>query len=558
MKRQYTYADIHCPAELLTPKLQTVNPMCLDILYKRGFHTSQAMEGFLFPSLLESIQSHPHLRDMDKAAEILCETVKRKLPTVIYHDYDADGITAGAVAMSSLQSLDIPVHLYCNDRIHGGFGINPQGIEAILEKYPDTKVLVTVDNGITGFEGVAQAKAHGLSVIVTDHHEPGEGLPAADAVVDPKRTDEPEEQDRNCCGAGVIWKVMLNLYVQLGLNVEPIMRLLDLVTVGTVGDVVPLIGDNRAIVQEGLRRIASGARPFFRCLSEVLELQTIDSQTIGFKLAPMLNAASRMGHDVEKVVQLLLNTNPNELRDGILQLSNINERRKEETAREVKAAEAILSSKAPPAIVVCGESFMEGVVGIVAGHLKEEYGVPCAVFARSEDGNWKGSCRSPDGFHLKEALDKCSEYLISYGGHAKAAGATVRASDFQAFQQRFVELASTAVRNNSDGYSDAVPIDLVLPASSYTEQMVRDLGVLEPYGEGFPPLLFGITASIIDTRYMGAERQHVKYIDSSGLSIIQWRKGSIARTRQRPPSKFVGYPRLNVWNGQVSVQFISE
>jgi len=556
-KKTYTFNKVSRPDMPLTPKLAAVDPICLDILYRRGIKQPEQMEAFLFPSLTKSIRSHPPLLDTDKGIAILKEAAASKCEVAVYHDYDVDGVTAGVTAMSALRGLDIPVHCFCNDRITGGFGINAAGVEAIMAKWPDTKVLLTVDNGISGIEGVAKAKELGLKVIVTDHHVPNNGpLPAADAVIDHKRVDEPENQDKNCCGAGVIWKLMLELYIQLGRTVDPIMDLLDIVALGTIADVVPLVGDNRAIVQEGLKRINERTRPFFRVCAEILEREYIDAQTVAFKIAPMINAVSRMGNDASRLIDLFLEEDPDELKAGIIALDDINEARKEETKREVELAKELLGDDLKGAIVFNDETLQEGIVGIVAGQLKEEHMLPAVVLALDKDGNWKGSARSPEGFILKEALDSCSEYLISYGGHAKAAGLTVRASDLDKFKAKFTKLALEAAGDH--GFSEPLPIDIVLPAEAYTEQMVRQLTVLEPFGEGFPQPLFGLVAKVTGTRYMGQDEQHVKYHAETGLDVIQWNKGEEAKRRHMPPSKFVGYPSLNVFRGVTNVQFIAE
>ena len=201
----------------------------------------------------------------------------------------------------------------------------------------------SVDNGISGIAGVARAKELGFQVVITDHHEPGETLPAADAVIDPKRADEPEAQYKDNCGAGVIWRVMLELYGQLGTDVSPVLAVLDLAALGTVADVVPLTGMNRAIVQEGLRRMNAGDRPFFRVIAQLLELKTIDAQyTIAFRIAPMINAVSRMDRDVSLVGKLLLSDDEEFLREGIVTLDEINQERKDETVREADAAMAAI------------------------------------------------------------------------------------------------------------------------------------------------------------------------------------------------------------------------
>lgn len=554
---KYTYNKIERPAVPLPARLAAVDPICLDILYSRGIRTPEEMENFLFPSLLKQLKSHPPMVDMDKAVTILKNVVANKYPVTIYHDYDVDGVTAGVTALSGLTQLGVPVNHYCNDRIIGGFGINAAGVDEIMSKYPETKVLLTVDNGIAGNEGVARAKALGLTVIVTDHHEPGSELPAADAVIDHKRLDEPPEQDKNCCGAGVIWKVLLELYIDLGRDVGPVMDLLDIVALGTVADVVPLVGDNRVIVQEGLKRINAGSRPFFRSCMEILEKDYIDAMTVAFRIAPMINAVSRMGNDASQLIDLFLETKPDQLRAGIIALDEINEARKEETRREADLAKSLVGEDPSGAIIFNHESLHEGIVGIVAGQLKEEFSLPAVVLAKDKDGNWKGSARSPEGFMLKDALDQCAEYILSYGGHAKAAGLTVRASDLDKFKEKLTRLAVDAA--GEKGFETAVPIDAVLSAEDYTEELVRHLSILEPFGEGFPRPLFGLVVSnITDTRFMGQEEQHVKYHDESGLDVIQWNKGEQAKARKTPPKKFVGFPGLNVFRGTTTVQFIAE
>lgn len=555
---KYEFHNLHRPESLaLTPRLKAVHPACLDILYERGIQTAEAMEKFLFPSLSESIRAYPPFLDTEAALEILEQAVRNGEPIVIYHDYDVDGCTAGAIAAECLTTLGAKTYRYCNERSIDGFGICANGVDNLVSRHPDAKVLLTVDNGISGVAGVARAKELGLKVVVTDHHEPGEALPAADAVIDPKRVDEAETQYKDNCGAGVVWRIMLELYMRMGISVEPVMNAVDLAALGTVADIVPLTGQNRAIVQEGLRLMNEGRRPFFRIVSELLDLKTIDAQySVAFRIAPMINAVSRMDKDVSIVGKLLLSEDEDFLREGIVQLDEINQERKNETSREVEVAEAsIPEGFNEAAIIIRNAGFQEGIVGITAGRLMQEYNRPVIVLTQNRDGNWKGSCRSPQGFSMKEALDKCASCLISYGGHARAAGVTVRADSFDAFEKEFTRLANEAYPERD--FTNVVTIDAVFPASAYTEQMVRELRILEPYGEGFPQPLFGLVADITDVRYMGAEKQHVKYLDQTGLSIIQWNHGEAARARSRFPKKFVGHPQLNDWKGDISVQFIT-
>lgn len=554
---KYTLSEAACPRSLMTPRLIGINSVCLDILYGRGIRTAKEMEEFLFPSLSTRLRKMVPLLDTDKAVRILVKAVKNKIPIVIYHDYDADGITSAAIVKESLEKLGVTVYLYCNNRAIDGFGMCKAGVQALISQYPDAKIVMTVDNGITAVEAVRYAKEQELTVIITDHHEPGSELPAADAVIDNHRKDEPVAQDHNCCGAGVAWKLMLALYMELGHDLTPVMNSLDLVALGTVADVVPLLGDNRAIVYEGLRKINAQERPFFRKVAELLELQSIDSTTIGYRIAPMLNALSRMGYSPTPAVDTLLCTDEQILHGDIVDMDDINQARREETERELELVQASLPEENTlPIILFAHESLKEGIVGIVAGQIVQQYQVPCGIFARSEDGNWKGSLRAPDGFMLKEALDQCAQYMKSYGGHAKAAGATVYSDQFNAFKEELEALAQKA--KDEHGFEAVTPIDKVLPANQITVDLVQELKILEPHGEGNPPPLFGLVANITDTRYMGTEQQHVKYQDASGLAVIRWGKSEEARQKATPPKKFVGHPQLNSYKGNLQVQFVAE
>ena len=558
-KQKYAYnKDLRRPQMELPARLARVNPICLDILYKRGFTTAEEMEQILFPSLADSLLQLPPLLDTDKAVRVLKEAKRDRRVVTVYHDYDVDGVTAAAICLVCLRNLGFRVHNYCNDRALDGFGICPNGVDALMKTYPDTGLIITVDNGISGFEGILRARELGLQVIVTDHHECDGSLPLADAVIDHKRLDEPGNQDRNACGAGVIWRVMLALYQDLNLNVQPVMNTLDFVALGTIADIVPVLGLNRALVSEGLKYINRHPRPFFRVVRDVLNLTGVDSETIGFKLAPMINAVSRMGFVVAPLVEMLVSEDEWMLDQGIRRLQEINQSRKDETQLELDLVHDLVPPDYDGSILIIrDERLQEGIVGIVASHLKEEYNIPTAVFARDRNGNWKGSCRSNNVFHLKNALDQCAGYLLNYGGHAKGAGLTVRADDFEEFEKQFRALSDRAAAEFPE--PEKIVIDLVVNAADLTEKTVRELGILEPFGEGFRKPVLGLVASgIVQTQYIGHDEQHVKYIDSTGLAVIQWNKADRAKLRKSPPVKFVGYPCLNHFRGNTFVQFIAD
>ena len=374
MKINYTYSGEVCPEELIDPYLRNVNRTCLDILYRRGFKTTHDIKEFLFPNIKNAIGPFRCL-DIDKAIRVLSNAVREKLPVVVYRDYDVDGIAAGAIAVESLRYLGVPTNHYANQRDVDGFGICKNGIDQILSKWPDTKIILTVDNGITGNDAIAYAAAKGLEVIVTDHHIPGEEIPTdAAAVVDLKREGE-TYPFHELCGAGVIFRVMLALYRSLNKDPSVVFNTLDIVALATVADVVPLVGENRALVREGIKLIESAQRPFFRSMAKVFNVQAVSAHyTIAFQYAPALNSLSRMCEDTGMAVEALLSQNSNYTDIQAAGFKIVNEDRKKLTKEQFEIAESMIDdSDLPPAIILYSSSFTEGIVGILAGHLKTKY-----------------------------------------------------------------------------------------------------------------------------------------------------------------------------------------
>lgn len=553
MKNKYTYESSGFPRELISGDLAYIDPICLDILWRRGFKTKDDILNFLRPSF-SAVVNNTGVVDFDKAIAVLRQTITDRQKIIVYQDYDADGCCACAIAVECLRTIGGNVGYYCNDRAIDGFGLCINGVDHILEVHPDTKLIITVDNGVVANEAVEYANAKGLKVIITDHHEPGATLPAAAAVVNAKRKDETYPY-HDFCGAGIIFKLMLELYRTMGHSLEPVLKTADIAALATVADVVPLTGENRAIVKEGLRLIADGVRPAFNALNRVMKPKTINAhRALAFTYAPMINALSRMGKDPALAVELLLSTDDNEAGEMVLQLKALNEARKEETELEYEIAKDMVDSDhLPPVIVLYDKQFREGLVGIIAGRLKEEYNRPTVVFADSNKGEIKGSCRSTDELNIKETLDSIAEHILRHGGHAKAAGLSISKRHLKAFTKAICEAAEPFV----NGGSHTVAIDAVLSADALTEDLITELRILEPYGEGFPEPLFGLTANCSKVLYMGSEEQHAKLVDTEHkLSIIKWHAAEEFKKMNSLPKKFVGYPSLNEWHGEVSVQFI--
>lgn len=555
MTKQYVYSADQFPRNKIKGDLACVDPVCLDILWRRGYRSEEAILNFLRPNLNDFVTGGL-LLDMDKAVELLAEAQRQNKHVVIYQDYDADGCCACAIAVECLRGLGIRTDYYCNDRAIDGFGLCINGIDHILSKFEDVDIVMTVDNGIVAVDAVDYAHSKGLAVIITDHHEPGDTLPNADAVVNAKRHDETCSY-RDYCGAGVALKLMLTLYRQLGRSIEPVMQTMDIAALATVADVVPLLGENRALVQEGLRLIINNTRPAFAAMNRIMQPKVISAQdTLSFTYAPMINALSRMGKDTSLAVELLLCRDDDKAGEMVLDLKTLNEQRKELTdAQRQIAMDMVDPDNLPPAIVLYHKEFTEGLVGIIAGRLKEEFNRPVVVFADSNDGELKGSSRSIDGVNIKQTLDSISEYTLRHGGHAKAAGLSIDKAKLADFAQALCKVVAPLIT----GKAAVEPIDAVVDASQLTPDFIAELRILEPYGEGFREPLFGLHATCNAVRYMGSDEQHVKLTDATNhVSIIKWGAGDEFKKKTKLPSKFVGHPSLNEWQGMVSVQFIAE
>ena len=309
LKQTYTLSPIQSDLSILDNELKLLNPVCLDLLFKRGYTSNEAIRDILFPSFQSAIQPLA-CQDIKPAVEVLSKAVKEDKHIVVYRDYDVDGITAGALAVECLSALGANVHHYVNRREVDGFGICKNGIDNILKMYPDTDVIMTVDNGINGIDAIDYANSRGLTVVVTDHHEPGEKLPNAAAVVDLKRKDE-TYPFRDFCGCGLAFRVMLDLYRYMKKDPTPVFNTLDLVALATVADVVPLTGENRALLKDGLQRIESGDRLFFAILLPLLNVKEVNAHyTLAFQIAPILNSLSRMCEDTALAVDALLSNDP--------------------------------------------------------------------------------------------------------------------------------------------------------------------------------------------------------------------------------------------------------
>lgn len=556
---KYEFKPKEMPDEVMTQQeFSHLTATQQKILANRGFTTVDSLENLLLHDFDKIVQNNL-MKDSEVAAKILKDAIITGDHITIYRDYDCDGCCSGAIAMECLQAVGAKVSHYSNMQVVDGYGLCTQGIDKILKFHPETRVILTVDNGIVAHNGVDYAKSLGLIVIITDHHDVGSTLPNADAVVNPKREDEFCEF-RDLCGAGVIFKLMLTLFQQMDRDILPVLNTLDLVALATVADVVPMKGENRSLVQEGVAMIQLGQRLFFRELLKLLKITNVSAHSeLAFQVAPMVNACNRMGIDTKLVVETMLSSDETLVKANVSQLKEYNDNRKKMT---VTAEEKIINSFAQgganlnvvPVIMAISHDVSAGLVGLVAGRLKSRFNKVAAIFHATEDGLLKGSMRGVEGFHLKNALDKLPQgILIVYGGHEKAAGLTLKQENYEEFQKHFCNLVVEAFPNGPT--EEERKIDLVLEEAECTPALLKEIGLLEPFGEGFPAPLLGLRATTISKSIFGVGGKHVRYETETGIKILRWNYGQEARLKKLP-QKFVGTAQIKRYKGAESIEFL--
>lgn len=450
----------------------------------RGFRTPQQVEDMLGAIEL----SDPFLmKDMDKAVERIRLAIDRFEKIAVYGDYDADGVTSTSMVFTYLEAVGADVMYYIPQREGEGYGMNCNAVRRLHEQ--GVKLIITVDNGISSVEEIALAKELGIDVVVTDHHRPHEILPDAYAVVDAYRHDD-TGPFRDFSGAGVALKLLIAL--EDG-NAEGILEeYADLAALGTVGDVVPIVGENRLIVQAGLRSIQRKGRPGVAALQEeCFSGRELTATNLAFTLIPRLNATGRMGSP-DKAVHLLCCENEEEAYSLAQEICEDNDRRREVEAEIL--AEALAEIDRDPTLqysrvmVVSGHGWHHGVIGIVAARITERFGKPCFVI--SEDGEWaKGSGRSVEGFSLFEAVTYCKDVLDRFGGHPMAAGITLKAEYVTEFRRLMNEYAA---KYCPEMPAPCIQLDCRLNPAGLSVEMPHVMQRLEPFGSGNAQPLFGL------------------------------------------------------------------
>ncbi len=503
-------------------ELAELGPIMAKVLYNRGLTTPEAARRFLFDEL--PLHDPFQMKDMGKAVARIRNAIRRQEPIAIYGDFDADGVTSTALMVLTLRALGASVHPYIPDRVDEGYGLNTPALERLSAD--GIKLIITVDCGIRSVEEVETSIANGLDIIITDHHSVGDVIPPAIAVLNPKQDDCPYPEDM-LAGVGIAFKLasaLLRVATQQDTTPPPITEedLLDLVAIGTVADLAPLNRlENRQLVKVGLHRLSKARRPGIYALMDVSRIrpEQVTTISIGYGLGPRINAAGRLEHAMT-AYDLLMTDNLGEATRLARELQEINLRRQQLTtsAHENARQLAIANGETPSLIFAADESFIAGIVGLVAGKLVEEFYRPAVVIEVGERES-HGSCRSMPEFHITNALDQCADLLVRHGGHAQAAGFTILNENLPVFKERLQQLAEIELVHHD--LRPTLMLDAQLEMIDLTMNLAETLQLLEPMGTDNPePVFSTLRLRVSEARAVGNDGNHLKLRLADGpLSI---------------------------------------
>ena len=529
-----------------------ISKIVASIIANKGLKDNNEIEVFLHPRRGDF--HNPFLMpDMDKAVARIIQAIDNKEKVAIYGDYDVDGITSSTVLHRFLEERGLHTDIYIPNRLNEGYGLNKKEIEAIAE----TKhtLIITVDCGITGYDEIEYAKTFGIDTVVTDHHEPPEKLPDAIAVVDCKRKDN-KYPFNGLAGVGVAFKLTQALAIKLNLPEESYLKYLDIVCVGTISDIVPLVDENRTISKLGLRLVKQTRNIGLKVLLESIGYKKIDSNTISFGIAPRINACGRMGHEKE-ALKLFLTNNIEEAKQITQKLNEYNLQRQEIEKRIFDEAQELMQNPEEqklPCIVLRKENWHHGVIGIVSSKITDMYFKP-SILMCIEDKEAKGSGRSIPGFDIHEALENCKENIKQFGGHSMAIGITIDNDKFDDFKKQIEEYAE------SKQISEIVPvlnIDEKVQLKNINLSDIKDLELLEPFGEANKPPIFQINNLKIESIRTLTQGKHLKLDvkeENTRFSAIGFNLGNLANDYKIGDKvNIAGFLEINSFNGMDSIQ----
>ena len=529
-----------------------INKLLATILVNRKIIDNEDLNIFLNPNR-KNFHDPFMMPDMEKAVKRIKEAIKNQEKVIIYGDYDADGITSITVLKSFLNDIGLDVSYYIPNRLDEGYGLNNNAIEKIVkEKFT---LMITVDCGISAIDEIEYANSLGIQTIVTDHHEVAEKLPKAIAIVDAKRKDN-KYPCRDLAGVGVVFKLIQALSIEFGLPEESYLKYLDIVCVGTISDIVSLTDENRVIAKLGLMLVNQTKNLGLRALLKSSGYKRIDSTAISFGVAPRINACGRMGH-AEKALELFLSKDIYEIRKLTNELNEFNKLRQETEKNIYNEAVSIIEEKKifnNNTIVLAGDNWHHGVIGIVASKITEKYFKP-SILLCNEDNLAKGSGRSIPGFDLHEALMKCSDTIERFGGHSMAIGITLRNDMINEFNSSLEKIAKDA---NIDEILPIIKIDGMLDLFDVSKETVRSLEQLEPFGEGNKMPIFAVRNLKIDSIRALSEGKHIKMTlrqNNTTINAIGFNLGKLVNDYKIGDKiDVVGTLEINTFNGVDTIQ----
>lgn len=545
-------------AKLLCERL-SLPPLVARLLVQRGYRDEESARAFLHADAAD-LHDPYLLSGMEAAVLRIREAAERGEKIRIYGDYDADGVSSTSLLVHVFRGMGLHFDYYIPHRALEGYGLNNDAIA--LAAGDGVKLIVTVDTGISAYEQVEYAKSLGIDIVVTDHHEPPEKLPDACAVVNPKQ-EHCRYPFKGLAGVGVAFKLATALLARVPLE------LTDIVCLGTIADLMPLTGENRILVRYGLERLRKEAGPGFRALAEAagIELQGIVSTGVAFGMAPRINAAGRLDH-AKRAVELLTTDDYDEAMLAAIHLDTLNKERQRIVDTIVKEAEEAWLSKRlaaeaagedPPAVIVLGgEEWNVGVIGIVASKLLERHYKPVIIFGiDKETGMCKGSARSIEGFDLHAALTECEALLDHYGGHQAAAGMSLHRGNLHLLEERMSKLALEWLKE--EDWIPKTVVDIACDLEDATIETISQLALLEPFGIANPsPRLLFQNVQLADRRAIGKESKHLKLALGSGRKLLDgigFGMGDmIAGMPQGCRIDVIGELSINEWNNQRKAQ----
>lgn len=552
MKKKWEYYEQDKELVEQIAKKHNISTLLAKILINRNIVDEEEINVFLNPKR-NNFHDPFLMLDMDKAVDRIIKAIKNKEKTIIYGDYDVDGITSITVLKKFLSERGLEVDYYIPNRLEEGYGLNKDAIQEIAKQ--GYTLMITVDCGISGINEIEMANSLGIETIITDHHEQLDSLPQAYCIINPKRKDN-TYPFRGLAGVGVVFKLIQAISIKLGLDEKAYLKYLDIVCIGTISDIVPLVDENRVIAKLGLMLVKVTKNIGLKELITQTGYSNIDSSMVSFGIAPRINACGRMGKQ-EEALKLFITDDKNEANEITKKLNEYNIQRQEKEKNIFEQAIKKLENNNVEelnSIVLAGENWHNGVIGIVASRLTEKYFKPTILICIEGDEG-KGSGRSIPGIDLHQALVESSQYLKKYGGHEMAVGLSLEKNKIEDFRKHFEEILK---EKNVKQILPVINIDCEITKKDLNKETIEQIKLLEPYGEkNKPPLVVYKNLKITSIRAL-LEGKHLKIELKDGnenISAIGFNLGELSEEYLIGDKvDIVGTLELNSYNGQERIQ----